>query len=208
MRPAGSADLQAQPHADGITYEANCVPRLVGRFCRPSGLTQSMLAAGPRQTLLAAFSLLLLGCDHPTRAAPGDVGPAALTPVETDFCEEPVELEPGLSSVHCISPAIRMNPGQVHLLHKSSSHQNSNPTDMSCKRHMDSRCRVGCAPCAAGCQHQFALSQPLPGTSDSCDSQSVSTTDSCGRQTASHPKRSKQLHYLQPLQITSYSEAS
>ena len=88
-----------------------------------------MLAAGPRQTLLAALSLLFLGCGHFTRAAPGDVGPVAITPVETDFCEEPVQLEPGLRSVHCISPAIRMNPGQVQLLHQIVSNTHSSHQD-------------------------------------------------------------------------------
>ena len=34
-------------------------------------------------------------------------------PAATGTCGAPVVLEPGVHSVHCISPAIRMTPGQV-----------------------------------------------------------------------------------------------
>lgn len=72
-----------------------------------------MLAAAACKPLALAFLLLLLGCIGLTSAAPGDVAAAAVGPAATGLCEEPVVLEPGLNSVYCISPAIRMNPGQV-----------------------------------------------------------------------------------------------
>ena len=76
-----------------------------------------MLAAGAGKALLAACMLLLVGSTRHAAAAPGDVGPAAIGPAETDLCEEPVVLEPGLHLVHCISPTIRMTPGQVQPTH-------------------------------------------------------------------------------------------
>lgn len=72
-----------------------------------------MLAAAACKSLAPVVLLLLLGCTRLTSAAPEDVAAAAVGPATTGLCEEPVVLEPGVSSVHCISPAIRMNPGQV-----------------------------------------------------------------------------------------------
>ena len=79
-----------------------------------------MLAAAACKSLAPALLLLFLGCTGITSAAPGDVAAAALGPAATGLCQEPVVLEPGVSSVHCISPAIRMTPGQVHRI--CSSH--------------------------------------------------------------------------------------
>ncbi|DBA66861.1 TPA: hypothetical protein ACH3X2_001995 [Trebouxia sp. C0005] len=72
-----------------------------------------MLAAAACKSLAPALLLLFLGYSGITSAVPGDVAAAAVGPAATGLCQEPVVLEPGVSSVHCISPAIRMTPGQV-----------------------------------------------------------------------------------------------
>ena len=72
-----------------------------------------MLAAVACKSSATAILLLILGCTSLTLAAPGNVADAAVGPATTGLCEEPVVLGPGVNSVHCISPAIRMTPGQV-----------------------------------------------------------------------------------------------
>ena len=42
-------------------------------------------------------------------------------PADTGTCDAAVVLEPGVHSVHCTSPAIRMTPGQVRSEHDSMS---------------------------------------------------------------------------------------
>ena len=76
-----------------------------------------MLAAAACKSLVPALLLLLLSCTGTTSAASGDVAAAAVGPAATGLCQEPVVLEPGVTSVHCISPAIRMTPGQVNRIY-------------------------------------------------------------------------------------------
>ena len=150
-----------------------------------------MLAAGGAgRVLAAACVLLLLGDIRHAAAAPGDIGSAAIGPAETDLCEEPLVLEPGLHLVHCISPTIRMTPGQVHSVQHftgfSSAHSQHQPTlrPLQCEQTVTHELNTFCA----GGQHQLALSQPIPSRSDSCNCQSVSAAYTRGRQVASHPK--------------------
>ena len=72
-----------------------------------------MLAAAACKSWTAAFMLLSLGCVGITVAGSSGLDEPAIGPAATGLCEQPVMLEPGVSSVHCVSPAIRMKPGQV-----------------------------------------------------------------------------------------------
>ena len=72
-----------------------------------------MLAAAAWRTLTPALVLLLVSCTGIALGALEDAAVVTGAPATTGVCEEPVELEPGLKSVHCTSPPIPMTPGQV-----------------------------------------------------------------------------------------------
>lgn len=74
-----------------------------------------MLAAAAWRSLTPALVLLLVGCTGVALGALEDAAVVTGSPATTGICEEPVELEPGVKSVHCTSPPIPMTPGQVRF---------------------------------------------------------------------------------------------
>ena len=83
-----------------------------------------MLAASARRNFTPALVLLFVGFTGVALGALEDaaVGTGAAT---TGICEEPIELEPGLKTVHCTSPPIPMTPGQVCPKHVLSAAKRS-----------------------------------------------------------------------------------
>ena len=69
------------------------------------------LAQSARLQLVLVFALLA----SPSTAQE-DAATVTGSLAATGTCDAPVVLEPGVHSVHCISPAIRMTPGQVSRL--------------------------------------------------------------------------------------------
>lgn len=72
-----------------------------------------MLAAAVWRKLTPALVLLLICCAKVASGALEDAAIGNEGPAATGICQAPIELEPGVYSVHCTSPAIRMTPGQV-----------------------------------------------------------------------------------------------
>ena len=78
------------------------------------------LAQGVRLQLVLVLALVASLCTAQEDAAVIAGGPAA-----TGTCDASITVEPGVHSVHCISPAIRMTPGQVRGLLSSLQHHSS-----------------------------------------------------------------------------------
>lgn len=106
-------------------------------------------SARAKQLLVALLLLQVL-------AAQEDVAVVTEGPADTGTCDAAVVLEPGVHSVHCTSPAIRMTPGQVRTEHDSTRAQ----------QHQH-RCDLTCLPLvfnpteSAGYQYQLVVSKSV-----------------------------------------------
>ncbi|MCJ1242523.1 hypothetical protein MMC14_010531 [Varicellaria rhodocarpa] len=80
-----------------------------------------MLAAAAWRTFAAALVVLLLARTGNVAGAPQDDEMGSQGPATTGICDAPITIEPGVNSVHCTSPAIRMTPGQVCDTHNAVS---------------------------------------------------------------------------------------
>ena len=121
-----------------------------------------MLAAAAWRKLTPALVLLLVVCATFVFGALEDTAVGNEGPAATGICQAPIELEPGVNSVHCTSPAIRMTPGQVCWNNtsktKSCSQSSLDNGQLGGYLLSSAQSQRTCALSGAGYQHQFTIS--------------------------------------------------